>query len=131
MKVDTTILGLDAQRAAEMPYIASMGIYVFTAKAMHQLLRKDFPEANDSRGEIISGGCHRMKVVAYLYDGYWEDIGTVDAFFHANLSCNDPNPQFSFYDLKAPIYTQSRFCQQGSRLRGGALHHYDGCYHQG
>ena len=53
MKVDTTILGLDAQRAAEMPYIASMGIYVFTAKAMHQLLRKDFPEANDFVGEII------------------------------------------------------------------------------
>ena len=53
MKVDTTILGLDAQRAAEMPYIASMGIYVFTAKAMHQLLRKDFPEANDFGGEII------------------------------------------------------------------------------
>jgi glucose-1-phosphate adenylyltransferase len=110
MKVDTTILGLDAQRAAEMPYIASMGIYVFTAKAMHQLLRKDFPEANDFGGEIIPlAAATGMKVVAYLYDGYWEDIGTVDAFFHANLSCNDPNPQFSFYDRKAPIYTQSRF----------------------
>ena len=110
MQVDTTILGLDAARAKEMPYIASMGIYVFTAKAMDELLQKEFPSANDFGGEIIPMAAEKgMKVVAYLYDGYWEDIGTVDAFFYANLACNDPEPQFSFYDRNAPIYTQSRF----------------------
>jgi glucose-1-phosphate adenylyltransferase len=110
MKVDTTVLGLDASKAKEMPYIASMGIYVFTAKAMNQLLMKDFPEGNDFGGEIIPMAAQKgMQVQAYLFEGYWEDIGTVDAFFHANLECNDPNPKFSFYDRTAPIYTQSRF----------------------
>ena len=110
MQCDTTILGLDAERAKEMPYIASLGIYVFNAKAMEQVLQDDFPEANDFGGEIIPMAAQKgMKVVAHLYDGYWEDIGTVDAFFHANLECNDPNPKFSFYDRNAPIYTQSRF----------------------
>jgi len=113
MQCDTTILGLDAERAKEMPYIASMGIYVFNAKAMEQVLQDDFPEANDFGGEIIPMAAQKgMKVVAHLYDGYWEDIGTVDAFFHANLECNDPNPKFSFYDRNAPIYTQSRFCRR-------------------
>jgi glucose-1-phosphate adenylyltransferase len=110
MKVDTTILGLDAVKAKEMPFIASMGIYVFNAKAMENLLQKDFPTANDFGGEIIPMAAAKgMKVQAYLFEGYWEDIGTVDAFFNANLACNDPEPQFSFYDRNAPIYTQSRF----------------------
>ena len=110
MKVDTTILGLDAERAKQMPFIASMGIYVFDAKAMKQCLMVDFKEANDFGGEIIPMAAAKgLKVQAYLYDGYWEDIGTVDAFFNANLACNDPNPAFSFYDRTAPIYTQSRF----------------------
>ena len=110
MQVDTTVLGLDAQKAKEMPYIASMGIYVFTAKAMQMLLMNEFPEANDFGGEVIPQAAKKgLKVQAYLFEGYWEDIGTVDAFFHANLECNDPNPKFSFYDRTAPIYTQSRF----------------------
>ena len=110
MQVDTTILGLSKEKAKEMPYIASMGIYVFTAKAMEKLLMKDFPQANDFGGEVIPQAAQKgLKVQAYLFEGYWEDIGTVDAFFHANLECNDPNPKFSFYDRTAPIYTQSRF----------------------
>merc|ERR1712137_670718 len=111
MQCDTTILGLDEQRAAEMPYIASMGIYVFSKMAMDTLLDTHFPEANDFGGEVIpSAKDMGMHVQAFLYDGYWEDIGTIDAFFNANLSCNDPySPNFSFYDNNAPIYTQSRF----------------------
>merc|ERR1719183_2703052 len=50
-----------------------------------------------------------MHVQAFLYDGYWEDIGTIKAFYNANLQCNKENPQFSFYEAKAPIYTSSRF----------------------
>eukprot|EP00894_Picocystis_sp_ML_P002419 jgi/Pico_ML_1/52936/g3571.t2 len=111
MAVDTTILGLDAQRAKEMPYIASMGIYVFKAQAMLDLLTQHFPRANDFGSEIIPGAKDfGMHVQAYLFDGYWEDIGTIEAFFNANLSLTEqPNPKFSFYDRDAPIYTMSRF----------------------
>jgi len=131
MQCDTTILGLDEERAKEMPYIASMGIYVFSASAMESLLDKDFPDALDFGGEIIpSAKDMGMKVQAYLYDGYWEDIGTVEAFFNANLNCNDPNPQFSFYDKKAPIYSQSRFLPP-SKLQDCEVSRStigDGCY---
>ena len=110
MAVDTTVLGLDAEKAKEMPYIASMGIYVFSAKAMEDLLMKHCKEQNDFGGEIIPHAKDMgMHVQAFLYDGYWEDIGTIKAFYNANLQCNKENPQFSFYEAKAPIYTSSRF----------------------
>ncbi|CAK9195405.1 unnamed protein product [Sphagnum troendelagicum] len=111
MQVDTTVLGLDADRAKEMPYIASMGIYVVSKEAMISLLRDDFPDANDFGSEVIPGATKLgRKVQAYLYDGYWEDIGTIEAFYNANLGITKkPVPDFSFYDRSAPIYTQARF----------------------
>ena len=110
MQVDTTVLGLEADRAAEMPYIASMGIYVAKATAMRDLLLKHYPEANDFGGEIIPGAEKLgMHVQAYLFDGYWEDIGTIESFYNANLGLCGSTPQFTFYDRDAPIYTQSRF----------------------
>ncbi|EMS68543.1 Glucose-1-phosphate adenylyltransferase small subunit, chloroplastic/amyloplastic [Triticum urartu] len=111
MMVDTTILGLDSERAKELPYIASMGIYVFSKDAMLQLLRDNFPSANDFGSEVIPGATEiGMRVQAYLYDGYWEDIGTIEAFYNANLGITKkPVPDFSFYDRSAPIYTQSRY----------------------
>lgn len=109
--VDTTVLGLDAKRASEMPYIASMGIYVFKASAMLDLLTEKFKDSTDFGGEIIPGANREgMHVQAYLFDGYWEDIGTIEAFYHANLGLTDsPSPKFSFYDRDAPIYTTSRY----------------------
>ncbi|KAM1716722.1 hypothetical protein ACFX11_024661 [Malus domestica] len=81
MKVDTTILGLDDERAKEMPYIASMGIYVVSKNVMLDLLRDKFPGANDFGSEVIPGATSiGLRVQAYLYDGYWEDIGTNEAF---------------------------------------------------
>lgn len=111
MKVDTTVLGLDEERAKELPYIASMGIYVISKDAMIRLLRDDFPQANDFGSEVIPGATSiGMKVQAYLYDGYWEDIGTIEAFYNANLGITKkPVPDFSFYDRSSPIYTQARF----------------------
>ncbi|KAM0887987.1 hypothetical protein ACQ4PT_028634 [Festuca glaucescens] len=111
MMVDTTILGLDNERAKELPYIASMGIYVFSKDAMLRLLREKFPSANDFGSEVIPGATEiGMRVQAYLYDGYWEDIGTIEAFYNANLGITKkPVPDFSFYDRSAPIYTQSRY----------------------
>lgn len=109
-KCDTTILGLDKKRAEEMPYIASMGIYVFKKEAMDKLLQDDFPLANDFGSEVIPGAKDKgYHVQAYLFDGYWEDIGTIESFYHANLNLVKENPNFSFYDRNAPIYTTSRF----------------------
>uniref|UniRef100_A0A0E0LZH2 Glucose-1-phosphate adenylyltransferase n=1 Tax=Oryza punctata TaxID=4537 RepID=A0A0E0LZH2_ORYPU len=111
MMVDTTILGLDTERAKELPYIASMGIYVFSKDVMLKLLRENFPAANDFGSEVIPGATEiGMRVQAYLYDGYWEDIGTIEAFYNANLGITKkPVPDFSFYDRSAPIYTQPRY----------------------
>ncbi|KAF6141357.1 hypothetical protein GIB67_008534 [Kingdonia uniflora] len=152
MKVDTTILGLDDERAKEMPYIASMGIYVVSKNVMLNLLRDKFPGANDFGSEVIPGatsigmrnrsvialksdqvgnyrvafglvsGCtHPImgpgKVQAYLYDGYWEDIGTIEAFYNANLGITKkPVPDFSFYDRSSPIYTQPRYLPPSKML---------------
>ncbi|KAJ0986938.1 hypothetical protein J5N97_005294 [Dioscorea zingiberensis] len=118
MKVDTTILGLDDERAKEMPFIASMGIYVVSKNAMLQLLREKFPGANDFGSEVIPGATNiGMRVQAYLYDGYWEDIGTIEAFYNANLGITKkPVPDFSFYDRSAPIYTQPRYLPPSKML---------------
>ena len=78
-----------------MPYIASMGIYMIKAEVVKQLLENDFPDANDFGGEVIPGAKERgMHVQAFLFDGYWEDIGTVGAFYNANLQVTQPNAPF-------------------------------------
>jgi glucose-1-phosphate adenylyltransferase len=109
-RVDTTALGLDPEVALRKPYIASMGIYVFSKEAMIQLLESDESQTDfgkDILPKAISNGCN---VQAYLFDGYWEDIGTVRSFYEANLALTDqPNPPFSFYEEDAPIYTRPRF----------------------
>ncbi|KAL2476578.1 Glucose-1-phosphate adenylyltransferase small subunit [Abeliophyllum distichum] len=118
MKVDTTILGLDDERAKEMPYIASMGIYVVSKDVMINLLRDKFPGANDFGSEVIPGATSiGLRVQAYLFDGYWEDIGTIEAFYNANLGITKkPIPDFSFYDRSAPIYTQPRYLPPSKML---------------
>ena len=118
MVVDTTILVLDKERATEMPYIASMGIYVVSKDATLNLLCEQFPHANDFGSEVIPGATSiGMVVQAYLYDGYWEDIGTIEAFYNANLGITkNPIPDFNFYDRSAPIYTQSRFLPPSKML---------------
>ena len=108
MQVDTSILGLNAEQAKESPYIASMGIYVFNKKALTDLLRNN-PEQTDFGKEIIPASAKDYNLQAYLFKGYWEDIGTIEAFYEANLALNrQPIPRFSFYNEKAPIYTRAR-----------------------
>jgi len=130
MKVDTTILGLDKERAKEMPYIASMGIYVMKADKLKHLLMDKFPQANDFGSEVIPGAQKLgMHVQAYLFDGYWEDIGTIESFYNANLGLCGPNPKFSFYDKAAPIFTTSRFLPPSKVQDAEILHSIvgDGC----
>lgn len=109
MQVDTQSMGLDPERAQSMPYIASMGIYVFRREALAEMLKRS-PEHTDFGKEVIPAAMKDFKVQAYLFKGYWEDIGTVEAFYKANLSLTQqPKPPFSFYDSKAPIFTRPRF----------------------
>ncbi|WP_310417046.1 glucose-1-phosphate adenylyltransferase [Chamaesiphon sp. OTE_8_metabat_110] len=109
MRVDTTKLGLNAEQAAEKPYIASMGIYVFKKQVLVDLLKKSL-EQTDFGKEIIPSASATHNIQAYLFDGYWEDIGTIESFYDANLALTEqPTPPFSFYDEKAPIYTRSRY----------------------
>ncbi len=109
MQVDTSILGLSEQQAKLQPYIASMGIYVFKKEVLIKLLKESL-ERTDFGKEIIPDAAKDHNVQAYLFNGYWEDIGTIDSFYHANLALTQqPLPPFSFYDEQAPIYTRARY----------------------
>ncbi|XP_031127484.1 glucose-1-phosphate adenylyltransferase small subunit, chloroplastic/amyloplastic-like [Ipomoea triloba] len=108
MKVDITILGLDDKRAKEMPYILPPCIRSITVFVVVNLLRQKFPGANDFGSEVIPGATSiGLRVQAYLFDGYWEDTGTIEAFYNANLGITkEPVPDFNFYYRSAAIYTQ-------------------------
>jgi glucose-1-phosphate adenylyltransferase len=108
MKVDTTSFGLSAAEAAARPFIASMGIYVFKKEVLQKLLDAQ-TSALDFGREIIPSAIKNFNVQAYLFTGYWEDIGTISAFYRANMDMTRPLPAFNFFDAEAPIYTRPRF----------------------
>ena len=110
MQVDTESLGLPPEEARKRPYLASMGIYVFSRDTLFDLLLKN-PKATDFGKEIIPISLSRGdNLQTYLFNDYWEDIGTIGAFYEANLALTEqPNPAFSFFDEKFPIYTRPRY----------------------
>ena len=109
MQVDTTALGMDAKSAKRLKYIASMGIYVFNRDVMFAMLSKNL-QHQDFGKEILPDSIHENKVYGYLFNDYWEDIGTIRAFYNANMALvKYPNPVFSFYEVNAPIFTRQRF----------------------
>ena len=86
--------------------LASMGIYVFTGKILKDALQKDHA---DFGKEIIPGLLGNKKLFAFVFDDYWEDIGTVGAFFEANLALAGPNPPFDLYDHDRTIFTHLNY----------------------
>jgi glucose-1-phosphate adenylyltransferase len=107
MRCDTTTFGLTPAQAAQRPYLASMGVYFFNTPVMDEVLKRD-PKQTDFGKHIVPQAIAERHVNAYCFQGYWADIGTVGAFYEANLDLVRPNPKFDFFDPVAPIYTHAR-----------------------
>ncbi len=86
--------------------LANMGIYVFNRAVLQEALDSN---TTDFGKEVIPSLLGKKKLFAHIFEGYWEDIGTVRAFFEANLALAQPLPPFNFFEPKAPIYTQDRY----------------------
>ncbi|MBI3192385.1 MAG: glucose-1-phosphate adenylyltransferase, partial [Pedosphaera parvula] len=78
---------------------------------------------------IIPGAIATHRVFSHVFQGYWEDIGTIRAFFEANLDCASELPRFNFFDMSAPVFTRPRFLP-ASKINGAQVDHAiisDGC----
>ncbi len=98
--------GLDQPEKGGEYCLASMGLYLFKASVLREALQSDHA---DFGKEVIPQLLGKKKLCAYIFGGYWEDIGTVRAFFEANLRLTDHIPPFNFFDESNRIYTRSRF----------------------
>jgi glucose-1-phosphate adenylyltransferase len=88
----------------EMPFLGSMGIYMFNTKTLVDLLTSH-PGDDDFGGEVIPKAIHSHKVYGYVFNGYWRDIGTIRSFYETNLAFTNPDSPFTFHCSKFPIYT--------------------------
>ena len=107
MRTNTEALGLSPAEAAKRPYVASMGIYLFKRNALIDLLAD--ASMIDFGYQVIPRAIEKYDVYGYLFDDYWEDLGTVEAFYKANMDLTGSDPHFDFFDMTAPIYTRPRF----------------------
>jgi len=108
MRVDTSSLGLTADEARARPFLASMGIYVFKYDVIERVLAEDHSRLDFGK-EIIPASLQSYNVQAYLFNGYWEDIGTIAAFYKANLDMTSAIPPFNLFDAEAPLFTRARY----------------------
>lgn len=99
--------GLECIPDSDRPCLASMGIYIFRTNVLREVLEE--PDAEDFGKQIIPAALESHRVYGFLFDGYWEDIGTIRSFYEANLALTLPNPPFDFYNPRHPIYTRPRF----------------------
>jgi glucose-1-phosphate adenylyltransferase len=115
----------------EAVYPASMGIYVFRYEALLECLSD--PQNIDFGHNVLPKAVEKFDVHAFLFRGYWEDIGTIRSFFLANLALASEDPPFDFHSTGAPMYTAPRFLGatriEGCEVRSSLL--CDGCYING
>ena len=107
-------------------FLASMGIYVFNRDIIRRLLDNTLA---DFGKHIIPNAIQNLRVFSFVFQGYWEDIGTIRAFFDANLDVTNELPRFNFFDMAAPIFSRPRFLP-GSKINGAQIDHAvisDGC----
>jgi glucose-1-phosphate adenylyltransferase len=98
----------DEMKSKDRNYLASMGIYIFNKKLLFDLLEDEKKDAADFGKEIIPQSIDKYKVASYQYEGYWEDIGNIRAFYEANLALTAELPAFNFFDNSRAIYTRAR-----------------------
>ena len=106
--------------------LASMGIYVFNRKLICELLNNSL---TDFGKHIIPGAIQSHRVFSYVFQGYWEDVGTIRSFFEANLDLVSELPRFNLFDTSAPVLSHPRFLP-GSKINGAQIDHAvisDGC----
>jgi len=108
MRVDTAALGLTPEEARARPFLASMGIYVFKYDVIEKVLAEDSSRLDFGK-EVIPNSLRNYNVQAYLFNGYWEDIGTIAAFYKANLDMTSAIPPFNLFDAEAPLFTRARY----------------------
>ena len=122
----TALAGLESMPGPDKPYLASMGIYVFRTDLLFEVLKS---EGDDFGKNIIPSALADYRVMGYVYDGYWADIGTIRAFYEVNLEMALPDRQFDFYIPGRPIYSRARFLPAtevyGARIENALL--ADGC----
>ena len=102
----------------DKPFVASLGIYVFSREVLFEVLEQD--DATDFGRGIIPHALNHYEVQAHLFRGYWADVGTIQSFYDANVMLTQPGAPFSFYDPRRPIYTRPRFLP-GARLADCAV----------
>jgi glucose-1-phosphate adenylyltransferase len=117
-----------AQHSDQQPFMASMGVYVFSRQILLDMLARE--TGIDFGRELIPGALDRFKVKPYLYRGFWADVGTIESFYEANVMLGKSSSPFRFWDLKNPIYTHLRHLP-GTRLTDCVVRDSivdDGCY---
>ena len=126
LKIPGDLLTQLGKEPSEELFQASMGIYVFNRQALIEALDNNFV---DFGKHIIPRSIEKYKVHSYIFQGYWEDIGTIRSFFNANLALTDKKPPFSFFDTTRPVYTHARFLP-ASKIHGATVNKAvisDGC----
>jgi glucose-1-phosphate adenylyltransferase len=127
VKFDPASVGYDAKKLGDRECLASMGIYVFNRQTLVDALTKT--TYKDFGKEVFPAAIRTRKVVPYLFNGYWEDIGTIRSFYEANLELVGRNPRFNFSVPSAPIYSRARFLPS-TRIEGAHIANSliaDGC----
>jgi len=107
-------------------FLASMGIYLFNRETIFKVLDNAL---TDFGKHIIPQAMRELRVFSFIFQGYWEDIGTIRAFFEANIDLTNELPRFNFFDMSAPIFSRPRFLP-GSKINGAQIDHAvisDGC----
>ena len=98
--------------------IASMGIYVFDRKLLSKVLSGT--QHTDFGNEVFPATIHSHHVQMHLFDGYWEDIGTIRSFYESNLNLTTEKPEFELMEPGSPIYTRARFLPP-TRMSGATV----------
>jgi glucose-1-phosphate adenylyltransferase len=126
MKMNRDLLTAVGSDPGDELFQASMGIYVFNRDILVKCLAN---ELEDFGKHIIPQSIEHQHVSAFIFKGYWEDVGTIRAFYEANLDLTDLVPEYSFFEADSPIYTHPRFLP-GSKVNGATLRQAiisDGC----